>query len=66
MDMDMNINLNWPRKIRCVQSSSYPSDWNHNDDAIDFNAIAQHIAQHTNRTPLERMEDLLTEKTYAR
>ena len=33
---------------------------------LDFNDIALHIATNTNRTPLERMEGLLTEKTYRR
>ena len=55
-----NINLTYPRKFICVQSSSYPSE------QLDFNAIAQHIAEHTNRKPFERMEALLTEKTYKR
>lgn len=60
MDMDMNINLNWPKRFICVQSSSLPQH------ELSFNEIAAHIAEHTNRTPLERMEDLLSEKTYAR
>jgi hypothetical protein len=46
--------------IRCVQSSFTPSE------QLDFNDIALHIATNTNRTPLERMEGLLTEKTYRR
>jgi hypothetical protein len=50
----------YPRKFICVQSSSYPIE------QLDYNALAQHIAQQTNRTPLERMEDLLTERTYVR
>lgn len=54
------VNLTYPRKFICVQSSSYPNE------QLDFNAIAQHIAEHTNRKPFERMEALLTEKTYKR
>lgn len=51
---------NYPRKYICVQSASYPTE------NLDYNQLAQHIAAHTNRTPLERMEDLLTERTYQR
>lgn len=54
------INLTYPRKFICVQSSSYPSE------QLDFNAIAQHIAESVPRKPFERMEALLTEKTYKR
>lgn len=54
------INLTYPRKFICVQSSSYPSE------QLDFNAIAQHIADSSPRKPFERMEALLTEKTYKR
>jgi hypothetical protein len=54
----MKVNLSYPKKFICVQSSSYPTE------QLDFNEIAQHIAQGTNRTPLQRMENLLTEKTY--
>ena len=54
------INLTYPRKYICVQSSSYPSE------QLDFNAIAQHIADASPRKPFERMEALLTEKTYKR
>lgn len=50
----------YPRKFICVQSSSYPSE------QLDFNAIAQHIAESCPRKPFERMEALLTEKTYKR
>jgi len=56
----MKIDLTYPRKFRCVQSSSYPTD------QLDYNQLAQHIAQQTNRTPLERMTDLLKENTYVR
>jgi len=54
------VNLTYPRKFICVQSSSYPSE------QLDFNAIAQHIAESCPRKPFERMEALLTEKTYKR
>jgi hypothetical protein len=54
----MKLNLTYPKKFICVQSSSYPTE------QLDFNQIAQHIANGTNRTPLERMEELLNEKTY--
>ena len=54
------INLTYPRKYICVQSSSYPTE------QLDFNAIAQHIADASPRKPFERMEDLLKEKTYKR
>jgi hypothetical protein len=54
----MKLNLTYPKKFICVQSSSYPTE------QLDFNQIAQHIANGTKRTPLERMEELLTEKTY--
>lgn len=50
----------YPRKFICVMSSSYPSE------QLDFNAIAQHIAEASPRKPFERMEALLTEKTYKR
>jgi len=52
------MNLTYPRKFICVQSASYPTK------QLDYNQIAQHIAAGTNRTPLQRMEELLTEKTY--
>lgn len=58
--MAMILNLNYPKKFICVQSSSLPQH------ELSFNEIAEHIAAHTNRTPLERMEDLLSEKTYKR
>jgi hypothetical protein len=54
------VNLTYPRKFICVQSASYPSE------QLDFNAIAQHIADASPRKPFERMEALLTEKTYKR
>ena len=50
----------YPRKFICVMSSSYPTE------QLDFNAIAQHIADASPRKPFERMEALLTEKTYKR
>ena len=50
----------YPRKFICVQSASYPIE------QLDFNAIAQHIAESVPRKPFERMEALLTEKTYKR
>ena len=56
--MNQYVNLTYPKKFICVQSASYPNE------QLDFNQIAQHIANGTNRTPLERMEELLTEKTY--
>jgi hypothetical protein len=52
------MNMTYPRKYICVQSASYPTD------QLDYNQIAQHIANGTKRTPLERMEELLNEKTY--
>jgi hypothetical protein len=55
-----NVDLTYPRKFICVMSSSYPSE------QLDFNAIAQHIADSSPRKPFERMEALLTEKTYKR
>jgi hypothetical protein len=55
-----NFNLTYPRKFICVQSASYPSE------QLDFNAIAQHIADSSPRKPFERMEALLKEKTYKR
>lgn len=55
-----SVNLTYPRKFICVQSSSYPSE------QLDFNAIAQHIADSSPRKPFERMEALLIEKTYKR
>jgi len=54
------VNLTYPRKFICVQSSSYPTE------QLDFNAIAQHIAESVPRKPFERMEALLKEKTYKR
>ena len=54
------VNLTYPRKYICVQSSSYPTE------QLDFNSIAQHIADASPRKPFERMEALLTEKTYKR
>lgn len=54
----MKVNLTYPKKFICVQSASYPVK------QLDYNTIAQHIAAGTKRTPLERMEELLTEKTY--
>lgn len=56
----MKLDLSYPKKFRCVQSSSYPSE------QLDYNALAQHIANSVPRTPLERMEELLNEKTYVR
>lgn len=52
------VNLTYPKKFICVQSASYPTQ------ELDYNQLAQHIAEGTNRTPLQRMENLLTEKTY--
>ena len=54
------VNLTYPRKFICVQSSSYPKE------ELSFNAIAQHIADASPRKPFERMEALLKEKTYKR
>ena len=54
------FDLTYPRKFICVMSSSYPSE------QLDFNAIAQHIADASPRKPFERMEALLKEKTYKR
>ena len=55
-----NVDLSYPRKFICVMSSSLPSE------QLDFNAIAQHIADSSPRKPFERMEALLKEKTYKR
>jgi hypothetical protein len=55
-----NVNLTYPRKFICVMSSSLPTE------QLDFNAIAQHIADSSQRKPFERMEELLKEKTYKR
>lgn len=52
------MNLTYPKRFVCVQSSSYPSH------QLDYNELAQHIANSVPRSPLERMEDLLTERTY--
>jgi hypothetical protein len=58
--MQLTMLNKYPRKFICVQSASYPTD------QLDYNQLAQHIAQQTNRTPLERMTDLLKENTYVR
>jgi hypothetical protein len=55
-----NVDLSYPRKYICVMSSSMPTE------QLDFNAIAQHIADSSPRKPFERMEALLKEKTYKR
>jgi hypothetical protein len=55
-----NVDLSYPRKFICVMSSSMPTE------QLDFNAIAQHIADSSPRKPFERMEALLKEKTYRR
>jgi hypothetical protein len=55
-----NVDLSYPRKFICVMSSSLPTE------QLDFNAIAQHIADSSPRKPFERMEALLKEKTYKR
>jgi hypothetical protein len=52
------LDLTYPRKFRCVQSSCYPLNWKHNGE-VDFNEIANHIAREVNRTPYERMQDLI-------
>jgi hypothetical protein len=54
------MNLTYPKRFVCVQSSSYPSE------ELDYNTLAQHIANSVPRSPLERMEELLTERTYVR
>jgi hypothetical protein len=54
------MNLTYPKRFVCVQSSSYPSE------QLDYNTLARHIANSVPRSPLERMEDLLTERTYVR
>jgi hypothetical protein len=54
------FDLTYPRKFICVMSSSLPKE------ELDFNAIAQHIADSSPRKPFERMEALLKEKTYKR
>jgi hypothetical protein len=54
------FDLSYPRKFICVMSSSLPSE------QLEFNAIAQHIADSSHRKPFERMEELLKEKTYRR
>jgi hypothetical protein len=55
-----NVDLSYPRKYICVMSSSLPTE------QLDFNTIAQHIADSSPRKPFERMEALLKEKTYKR
>lgn len=52
--------MKYPRKYICVQSASYPSE------QLNYNELSQHIANSVPRSPLERMEDLLTERTYVR
>jgi hypothetical protein len=54
------MNLTYPKRFVCVQSSSYPNE------QLDYNTLSQHIANSVPRSPLERMEDLLTERTYVR
>lgn len=54
----MKVNLTYPKKFICVQSASYPVE------QLDYNQLAQHIAAGTKRTPMQRMENLLIEKTY--
>ena len=54
------FDLTYPRKYICVMSSSIPTE------QLDFNTIAQHIADSSPRKPFERMEALLKEKTYRR
>jgi hypothetical protein len=51
------LDLTYPKKFICVMSSSYPSK------EMNFNEHAQHIANKLNRTPFERMSNLLQEKT---
>jgi len=47
------VDLTYPRKFICVESSSLPSQ------QLSFNEIANHIAKEVNRTPYERMQSLL-------
>lgn len=51
----MKVDLSYPKKFICVQSSSLP------EKQLSFNELAQHIAKQVNRTPYERMSDLLKE-----
>ena len=51
----MKVDLRYPKKFICVQSSSHP------EKQLSFNELAEHIAQQVNRTPYERMSDLLRE-----
>jgi len=49
--------MEYPRKFICVQSASYPKE------ELSYNEQAQYIASQVERTPFERMSDLLNEKT---
>lgn len=51
------INLTYPKKFICVMSSSSP------EFLLDFNEQSQYIAEKLNRTPFERMTNLLEERT---
>ena len=51
------LDLTYPKTFICVQSSSHPSV------KLDYNEQAQYIANKLNRTPYERMVNLLQEKT---
>ena len=53
----MKVDLTYPRKFICVQSSSLPVQ------PLSFTEQANHIAQFTNITPFERMKNLLRENT---
>ena len=50
----MKVDLSYPKKFICVQSSSLP------DREYSFNEIANHIANQCKRTPYERMQNLIT------
>jgi hypothetical protein len=49
--------MEYPRKFICVQSASYPKE------RLSYNEQAEFIASQVNRTPFERMSDLIKEKT---
>ena len=49
--------MEYPRKFICVKSASYPKE------RLSYNEQAEFIAFQVNRTPFERMSDLIKEKT---
>ena len=51
----MKVDLSYPKKFICVQSSSLP------EREYSFNEIANHIAEQSKRSPYERMQNLITD-----